>query len=192
MQSPPIFPFAQLPPDQAEALSEGLSLIARSCARRTKYTIKASSLDEYLANPTFLSRSNFPKSMTPFLDGKDCYEFIGDPGISASIGAFIFRIMSSFEEDHARPKLRFHLFKTREIPAQHMIAAQYSDNYETLMCAGMTDHSGEGGAAYADMRKVFTCLSFICQVPVLFVEHSAEAWDAFSSVIYLLSYGGEL
>jgi hypothetical protein len=149
-----------------------LSVIARSCGRKTHYT--SGTYQRYFDSPYYLQQHPFD---TEAHKTKSVL-WIGEPGHSASIGALIwhmFGIDSNFTPEIVG--LRFYFVKSAESADNRFVFAEVRSETEVFLCGGMTTFSGEGGGAYNDLREVF---EFVAKTYNLEVEtvHSDANYDA--------------
>lgn len=124
-----------------------------------------------------------PIPMRPPLDGGVL--FVGSLGISDSVKRFAGVIMREIAYDNVKPsRMIFHLFECEDNPDQHVISAELIDQgYASYMCDGMTDHSGEGGAAFGKLRRFFELLAFLFELKVEFIVHKAQVRTQFEERI---------
>lgn len=107
----------------------------------------------YLSRNPFYNRVKNPSSVNRCNEA----EFYGEPGITASIGHFLVRVIN--EDLSALILHHFPEFMDGK-PLGHSVYAEVITIYgESIICGGMTDYSGVGGAGYKLVKQVFEFLS---------------------------------
>lgn len=77
-------------------------------------------------------------------------------------------------------QLIFWLCQQAENPRHHQIFAEIKTEFETFLVSGMTDFSGSGSSAYAELRNVFEFLAEIYELEINYLElppgRDNQAW----------------
>lgn len=144
----------------------GLRHLLQSALRETHYT--SETYQRYFESGTHMKH--------PFGDNSPGFvEWVGSPGHTASIGAFIWGISRLISGRDEVDRLIFHMFAAGE--EQHLVVAEFRTNFETYLCGGMTNFSGEGRWGYGTVRDVFEFLSQMFHIEVEYVWHPFGAWE---------------
>jgi hypothetical protein len=93
---------------------------------------------------------------TPFV------RIVGSLGISSSIGQFVHQVFEEFYGGHLRGEEQKFIFWLVQEPglqdSQRTVLVQFRSGPAVVLCGGMTNYSGEGGAA------LFSCFSFVMMI----------------------------
>lgn len=192
---PPHYVSEMLP--QYERVS-AFNLICQTLARKTHYA--STNYQRYFANEVILSRHPFEHASNPV----SYAEFVGSPGHTASIGAFIYKILS--RQYTAPTELIFWMCREDDVYQKldsglaigHMIYAEVRfGDYDTYLCGGMTDFLGEGGGDFNDVCRVFSFMSEVYRISIKYVYLDDATGKAVEKEIgeqideYYKEWGGE-
>lgn len=142
------------------------ALICQTLSRKTHYA--SANYQRYFDHEIILDRHPFVTE-----NPVSYAEFIGTPGHTESVGAFIHKVLS---HDYTTPtELIFwmcredHVYRELDngLSIGHMIYAEVRfGDFDTYICGGMTDYSGEGGSGFNDMCRVFSFLSELYRISI--------------------------
>lgn len=148
-------------------LKSGYLTLIEAAQRTGKYT--GSIYDRYFEEEYYLTTHPF--------GGSQSTRFVGSMGSSASVGAFLHFVAGRLHaQSLAEPATDFTLhFLPEPDGVGNLIVAEAYNQHESIMVGGMTDYSGEGGAAFKMVRNALSFLALLNGKIVKQKHHSGSA-----------------
>lgn len=111
----------------------------------------------------------------PFSGDKYMFtEFYGSPGITASIGYFLRRVLEEAPEGIDMMRLHYLPEYMDGKKIGDAVFAEIVQGNTNVICGGMTNYSGEGGSGYHTVRRIFELLNEMLNIPFGYVQDYTE------------------